>query len=228
MCLCAEETRFDGNMNEFVFVLWILDIVDSVTQRERSLSTVARGSYREARPRNVNFDAAFLYTSFCHFLLMWNSVKWIVQLHQLYTWIVKKTSMVSGDRLAYWNQTIPSWCVFEAYTKGTEEEKWHVLWHVIHTLSSPHREGIVPVLVRLPTLQLPPNWSTCNRTAQTSIKVAKKRTSWRSRARYSIIFYSQHCQDTLDLAVSVHMDCVWYFPDSLNNGCHFWWWWPRP
>lgn len=53
-------------LNVYLF-LCVLETDDIVAQRERSLSTLSRGSRGEARLRNVSFDAAFLYSRLCHF-----------------------------------------------------------------------------------------------------------------------------------------------------------------
>lgn len=59
----------ESQLNIYLF-LCILETVDRVTQQERSLSTLSHGSCGEARLRNVSFDAEFIYSRLCHFLLI--------------------------------------------------------------------------------------------------------------------------------------------------------------
>lgn len=216
MCpLCAEKTQFDGNLNECVFVF--VHIRHSRQCYSAGKIIKHTGSWilqrRDATQRQF----------WCRISIFFSlSFSIDVKVCEVDSSV---TSALDSDRKKpQWSQEIDLLTETRLYRvdvclrnilkalKRRNDMCSCVLCvpGLIHTFSSPHREGIVPVLVRLPTPQLPPNWSTCSRTAQTSIKVAKKRTSWRSRAssRYSIIFYSQHCQGTLDLAASVQMDCM--------------------
>lgn len=153
--MCRRSTVGWKFVSKCICFLCILDRVCGITQRERSLSTLAQESCSEAMQRQ--FRCCISTFSLLSFSAdRWrDSVKWIVPFY-ITTSSDLKTSLVSGDRLGYWNQTLHRFDVCQL--RALRRRNDLCVQGLIHALFSfPLREGIAPPSVRFFPPQLPPS-----------------------------------------------------------------------